>query len=82
MPVKNRQLIPVYFTSQYLLEPVKQRYSIEFVNLLAAGRTTASDWGRSMNLAACVARARSAPKLRYIIGCAPVIFGVPAVSTK
>lgn len=57
----------------------QQRYFTKFLSLFAAGDDiTASDDDRRMNLAACVAIARSACKLRYIIGCAPVIYGVPA----
>ena len=36
-----------------------------------------SDHNISTSLAACVARARRACKLKHIVGCAPVIYGVP-----
>ena len=35
------------------------------------------DENRSESLAECVARARSACKMRYIVGCAPVCYGLP-----
>lgn len=31
-----------------------------------------------LNLAECVAGSRMACKMRYIVGCAPVVYGVPA----
>ena len=36
-----------------------------------------SDHTLNMSLAACVAKARRACKLKHIIGFAPVIYGVP-----
>ncbi len=50
---------------------------MELLAIFAAGDSGESDGKPSMSLAECVAKARSACKLRYIIGCAPIIYGVP-----
>jgi hypothetical protein len=71
-PLQNRPVCFAY--NVYLNLP---RYSQELLRLFVEGDNVASDGDRSMNLAACVARARSACKLRYIVGGAPVIYGVP-----
>lgn len=46
------------------------RYSMTLLDLFLEKNDGAS-------LASCVARSRSACKLRYIVGCAPVCYGVP-----
>jgi hypothetical protein len=51
----------------------EKRFSVALLNKFLGGEKDES----SNNLASCVAAARGACKLGYIVGCAPVCYGVP-----
>lgn len=44
--------------------------------------STNSKGSRNLSLAQCVAASRSACKLKYLVGCAPVCYGVPTFISK